>query len=123
MRAEVVEHDSDAHVLWMKTSKISTELEERGAVLVHLDVAIELVGRKVIGGHEVAHAVRSCVRGPTTTPSNLAMCGTGVLRSDRCPLLSRAWQQVERSELVHADDDGRIAFSWCCLVFCDVIEL
>ena len=45
------------------------------------------------------------------------------LDDPRCPLLARPGQQVERPELVHADDDGRVTFLRFCLAIGDLVEL
>ena len=50
MRAEVVEHEGQAHLRRMERADVAAEGEELGAPLVFLDVPVEAVAREVVGG-------------------------------------------------------------------------
>ena len=87
-----------------------------------LHVAVDLVLAQVVGRHEVTHPLGPRVGGPAAPAPRSP--GALFTRDDpRRPLLARPWQQVERPELVHADDDARIALCRFRLAVGDVVEL
>ncbi len=91
----------------MQAAQVTDERQERGATLVRDDMAVEPVCRQVVAAHRMADTVRAGVGRPTTpTPRRLDITFAG---SDRGLLLARMRLQVERPELIHADDHCRIA--------------
>jgi hypothetical protein len=69
VRAVVVHHGGGAGLWWVEGAQIAGELHERGTVLFHLDVAVELVLVEVVGGHEVSDTVVAGGGGPPASPS------------------------------------------------------
>ncbi len=69
----------------------------------------------------MADTIGAGVGGPATSAS--WFFGPLALDDPRCPLLARPGQEVERAELVHADDDARIALLRFCLAIGNLIEL
>jgi hypothetical protein len=70
----------------------------------------------------VTDAVGSGVGG--SAPPAPGLCWGSIVSDDpRCPLLARPGQEVQRAELVHADDDGGLALLRFCLAIGNLIEL
>ena len=63
------------------------------------------------------------VEGGPTTPASGLRARFVALDDPRCPLFARPGQEVERAELVHADDDGGITLLRFCFAIGDLIEL
>ena len=76
------------------------KLRKLAATLAPTDMPIQLVPRQVVGGKQVAHPMGSPVGRP---PPRDRAAATG-----QCPLPSRMGLQVERAELVDADDHVQI---------------
>jgi hypothetical protein len=68
MGTEVVEHDGDADSGWVEAAEVAAELEEGGAVLLGLDVTVDLVLIQVLGGHQVPDS-RVASEGGAPTPA------------------------------------------------------
>ena len=107
VRAEVVADDRDPDVGRVERAQVAAELQEPGPGLARLDVAVELVLAQVVGGEQVPHPVPCGCR---WRASAAAVRGRVVaLAADRGPLPARVGLQVQRPELVHAEDHLRLA--------------
>ena len=69
--AEVVHDESDPDVRWVERSQVAGESQELGTVLGRGHVPVEVVGRQVVAGQEVADAVGAGVSGTPATASGL----------------------------------------------------
>ena len=103
MRGEVVTDDRDADLGRVESAQVAAELQKLGALLDRLDVAVELVFGQVVGGEEVADAVRAGVGRPATGPG--FPVGVLVFPAALGPLPPGVGHEVERPELVDAEDD------------------
>lgn len=111
VRGEVGQHDRDADLGRVEAAQVAAELQEPRAVLPRLDVAVELVLAQVVGGEQVPDPVWA--GGPGVGhPSAGPGLPVGVLVSAATlgPLLPGVGLEVERAELVHAEDDFGFAF-------------
>ncbi len=104
----------------MEGSHVAQEGQEFGPSLLGLDVAVELVGGKVIGRKEVAHPVCADIGGPARPARGRARSTADVALG---PMAPRMRLEVERPELVAADDDAGIARPCLDLSVGQVIEL
>ena len=82
---------------------------------------VEPVGAQVIAGHQVPDPVRALVGRPAGPPARRVLIALS--RRDRRPLPARVRHQVQRPELVHAHDHGRVARSRLRLAIGDGVEL
>ena len=83
VRAPVVEHDRDSYPGRVQRAQVATEGQELAAALAGFDVAVEPVGRQVVGTQQVTHAVGTAVGRSSAAPMTAcAAAGEG-------PLLAR----------------------------------
>jgi hypothetical protein len=101
--AEVVQHEANADLGRIQSPQIAQEHQELPAPLPRLDVAIQPVAAQVIGGQQVAHAVWAGVGRPATPP------GLGASTTLDCPMAAGMGLEVERPELIHAEDHVGVA--------------
>src|SRR6266849_2663373 len=88
VRAEVVEHEVEADLRRVERADVAAELEELAPALALFDVAVEAIAGDVVGGEQVAHAVRAQV-GSADAPR---------LRPGSPGLAARLGLEVERAE-------------------------
>ncbi|MDX3667057.1 hypothetical protein PV733_18940 [Streptomyces europaeiscabiei] len=105
----------------MQGAQVAAELQELRPVLGLLDVAVELVPGEVVGGEQVPDPVRAGVGRPTTRPG--FAIGILVPAATFGPLPTGAGLQIERPELVHAEDDFRLAVLGYDLAVGDRVEM
>ncbi len=103
MRRIVVADDRDALVGGVEGTQVAADLQELGAVLDLLNVAVELVFAQVVGGKQVPDPVGAGV-GRAAARARCAV-GVPVLAAAFGPLAAGMGHQVERAELVQAEHD------------------
>src|SRR5271154_7178208 len=82
-------------------------------------MAVELVFLHVVGGEEVPDAFGAVVGGPASAALGASL---SQLRHGR-PMAARSRQQVERPELVHADNNLWVTCGWGDFPISQVVEL
>lgn len=82
---------------------------------------LEAIGREVVAGHQVSNPVRPGVGGTASSPAGRVLVSTDGY--DRGPLLAGVGLEIERSELVEAQDDRRITWSWLGRAVSEGVEL
>jgi len=103
--AEVVTDDRDSYFGRVEAAQVAAERQERGAVLRDFHMPVEPVPVQVIGGEEMAYSLGAPVGRAHPQPRTPLRI---LLRpSDSGPHPSRAGLEVQRPELVHAEDHGR----------------
>jgi hypothetical protein len=88
---------------FLEAAPVAAELQEPGAPLDRLDVAVELVPGRVQGGEQVPYSAVAVVGRPP--PRTRFAVGVLVFPAALGPLPAGVGYQVERAELVHAEDD------------------
>ncbi len=107
MRAEVVADDRDAGGRRIQRAQVAAELQEPGPGLARLDVPVQLVLAQLIGGEQVPHPGFAGVS--RTHPWTRRPARLFALAADRGPLPPGPGLQVQRPELINAEDHLRIA--------------
>lgn len=121
VRGEIVTDDGDPHLRWVERAKAAAELEELSALLDRLCVAVELVLGQVQGGKQVPYSAVSVVGRPA--PSAWVTVGVLVPAAAVGPLPPGVGDQVERPELVHAEDDFGLALLGYDLAVGDCVKV
>lgn len=104
VQAVVVTNDCDAGLCWVERAQVAAELQELRPVLGLLDVPVELVFSEVVGSEQVPDSVRAGVGRPASGAG--LTVGILVLAAAFGPLPSGVGLEVERPELVQAEDDS-----------------
>src|SRR5690349_23969729 len=102
MGREVVADDRDLDIGRVEGAQIAAELQELRPVLARLDVPIKLVFAQLVGGEQVPYPGGAPVGSAAAGPRLAA--GLFVLAADRGPLPPGVGLEVQRPELVHAED-------------------
>lgn len=105
----------------MQRRQVPHEGQEFGTPLVRLDVSVEFVGGQIVGGEQVPHPVRAVVGRPPSVPSR--RCLLPAAGSRRRPLVPRMGHQVQRPELIEADDDFRVVRAGFARTLSDLVNL
>src|SRR3989442_3413637 len=121
VRGEVVTDDRDTDLGRVETAQVAADLQELGALLDRLDVAVELVLGQVQGGEQVPYSAVAVVGRPP--PAAWFAVGVLVFAGAFGPLPARVGHQVERPELVHAEDDFGLALLGYDLAVRDRVEV
>src|ERR1039457_2092427 len=107
VRAEVVADDRDPDRRRVEGAQVPAELQEPGPGLARLDVPVELVLAQLVGGEQVRDPGGAGIGRAHPGPRRPA--GFLALTADRSPLPARARLQVQRPELIDAEDHLRVA--------------
>src|SRR5580658_3149592 len=121
MRTEVVADDRDPGGDRIKGPQVAAELQEPGPGLARLDVSEQLVLAQLVGGEQVPDPRGAGVGGAHPGPRRPA--GFFALAADRGPLPSRVRLQVERPDLINAEDNRRVVVIWGDLAVGDRVQL
>jgi hypothetical protein len=102
VRAVVVQHQAEPHPGRVQGPQVAQEHQELPTALARLDVPVEPVAAQVVGGQQVPYAVRAGGGRPPAARSRPTAGAGG-------PVAAGVGLEVERAELVDADDDVGIA--------------